>query len=430
MQLIRHTVHHAPEQMQRREILRAYAGDAAAQLRRLPRSLKQRKHAQRLRRLRRAFQKPLHIVVAAFPFSAQHPRRLPEKAFQKGVGPSAAKRCAHEQISAARKRSCFQPGALHILRHIDGKLASGADVHQHGVRVAAGRAEEARLIVADGREHVRPALIASEIRLRRNARQQSCVDPGQLQRLAVEGSGAEIKHAKAGRVARVRTRRAKPAEAHCRVVMDGAEHRRIFRHKTVLLIIEMRDKAVPGRKRVSGQAAQVSGVGLPAARLLAASVLPCVKGTDRRAGGVEIDDAVHLPGHADGADIRPARKKRLDRLHDRRADGQRVLYSLPWCAAGQKAAVRQRQRIQLRTVFQHDRADRGRADIESQCFHFDPSDAGRAGVQTLNDVNGRFLHDPFQRTGHAKLRSRLAHFRVGPRERNPPFRVLRSFRSS
>ena len=102
-----------------------------------------------------------------------------------------------------------------------------------------------------------------------------------------------------------------------------------------------------------------------AVRQAAARVLPGVQRTDGIAVRVHIQNAVHLPGHADGMNIRIAFKQRFDN----RKCGLRDLFHVLLACARQrrrnKGTVCPRFAGEKLPVLEHSRADRCGADVNA-----------------------------------------------------------------
>ena len=205
----------------------------------------------------------------------------------------------------------------------------------------------------------------------RHVREKRRIHPRGADGRRVELPAGKGEQADARGVRRIEQRRFAPGQRHGAQIVDRAERDRAGRDQAVDRGIKMRDRAVAGGKRVAGRRGEPFGVGLAVAvRQVAAAVLPDRQRSGGPPVGIEIHDAVHLPGEADGGDVPVGRERGRDPVHTGDQCGG-VLLLFPRLGRGEERAVLLGDRL-------HDlpgghiarnAAQRRRADIQSDKLH-------------------------------------------------------------
>ena len=251
------------------------------------------------------------------------------------------------------------------MRRKHGKLTAGADIHEHFSGYVAHRAQKAGLIVTDGGTDSRIPEVP-DYRFGGKLRDKVRVDTGFFQSVLVESTAFRIEKADACGIAGIHARRSQSAQPHGKVVTDGAAGDGGGRHKSGGKVVRVRYQTVACRGKVSGHAREILHPAFGfAVRQAAACVLPGVQRTDGITVRVHIQNAVHLPSHADGMNIRIAFKQRFDN----RKCGLRDLFHVLLACARQrrrnKGTVCPRFAGEELLVLEHSRADCCGADVNA-----------------------------------------------------------------
>ena len=135
-----------------------------------------------------------------------------------------------------------------------------------------------------------------------------------------------------------------------------------------------RDKTIAGGEGIAGPLRQAGRHAFSAQpRLCAGFVLPGVKRREQLPRRVHIDDAVHLAGQADAADVRKFLQQPVQQGQGCVLDAAGILLALPRLP-GDGSAARYGARAQEPAVrVQHGGGDRRRPEIKAQMIHIDPS---------------------------------------------------------
>ena len=251
------------------------------------------------------------------------------------------------------------------MRREHGKLTAGADIHEHFGGFVAHRAQKAGLIVTDGGTDSR-ILEVPDYRLGGKLRDKVRVDTGFLQSGLVESTVFRVEEADACGIAVIHARRSQSAQPHGKVVTDGAAGDGGGRYKSGGKVVRVRCQTETDCGKASGLAREILHPAFGfAVRQAAACVLPGVQRTDGIAVRVHIQDAVHLPGHANGMNIRIAFKQRFD---NKKCDLRDLFHVLLACARQRrrnKGTVCPRFAGEKLPVLEHSRADRCGADVNA-----------------------------------------------------------------
>ena len=250
------------------------------------------------------------------------------------------------------------------------KLAARADVHERRVEPTLPRAEEAGLIVAERGKDAQPA--AAQFCLLRDFRQEPFRQSRPADGLPVKARS--VKQAEAGGHGG-REARGRPAgQPHGEIVRDRADGSGPVRDGSGCLMAGERDEAVAGGEGIAGPRSQAGRRAFPVRpRLRARLVLPGVERREQLPRRVHIDDAVHLAGQADAADVRKFLQQPVQQGQGCVLDAAGILLALPRLP-GDGSAARYGARAQEPAVrVQHGGGDRRRPEIKAQMIHIDPS---------------------------------------------------------
>ncbi|OQA64179.1 MAG: hypothetical protein BWY37_02095 [Firmicutes bacterium ADurb.Bin262] len=240
----------------------------------------------------------------------------------------------------------FEPAhrrwALRQVRH----LPAGADVDQYALAGVAHTAEVTGLIVADRDGDRNAAVFAEDFEAVRHLREKGVVQPRFRGGRAVKTAPVQIKKAETGGVRYMRQGNRRAGEFHRHIIVDGTENGGALRHAVVDSVVKECCPPETGGHFVTGHPAQVSGVGRIPVRFVAAFILPVVQRADRVAAAVEVDDAVHLSGYADGGNRAVFADETAGHFFAKAQDDGRVLNAFEWVNGCQRGGVRPRHAAQ------------------------------------------------------------------------------------
>ena len=135
-------------------------------------------------------------------------------------------------------------------------------------------------------------------------------------------------------------------------------------------IVKMGCQPVAGGKGIPGALRQMAGPGGALVKgKITPAVLPGVQGTDRPALGVQVDNAVHLPGDPNGLHVGKTAQQLLKTVFHLLPDFFRVLDPLPGLPRKKGVVFDVHCLRNPGTGIPDDGGDGGGSDINAQCFH-------------------------------------------------------------
>ena len=127
------------------------------------------------------FEQTFHRRIWSIRIHTHHARCLREEVREQRIGSAAAERRSGEQPSPARHGTCLESRHGHAAGRENGKLAAGADVHEHIVLAIPNCRKKARLIIPNRCGNTRPAAADADKTILRETRQKRRVNASAAQ---------------------------------------------------------------------------------------------------------------------------------------------------------------------------------------------------------------------------------------------------------
>ena len=314
-----------------------------------------------------------HDVILGHIRPACRCRIFSEEPLQGRIGAAAAQCCPHQQIAVPGEGPGLDALTLEAGMGQHGNLGACPDVHQPTVAVLAHRAQEAGLIVPYGDADGDAAESAQRQEFFRDRGQEIRGGAPFFYDIPQKIIRLTVIQAQACGLADMDQGSAAPCQRHAHIVGYGTQGDRFRRDEAFLQIVQMGCQAVAGSQfcavGLSQAAADAHSVVI--VRQVPPPVLPGVERAHREAAPVQVEDAVHLTGEADGGHIAPGGEQPLQSRVDFCQDGCGILKPFPGAGAGKEGIVGERDGLDERAVRKacEDEADAGGSDVDADAFH-------------------------------------------------------------